>query len=107
MKNALLLQTMHNHHHDLQDLVNLINENHLFLKTTWLLSGEDWNSEKPNLIVSYNLTSKILKLKLLLPDFQSPWIINTSLKNPVLSKYFLVRLKQFDDLIKLYQLSKQ
>ena len=107
MKNALLLQTMHNHHQDLQDFVNLINENHLFLKTTWLLSGEDLNDEKPNLIVSYNLTSKILKLKLLLPDFQNPWIINTSLKNLILNNHFLVKLKQLDDLIKLYQLSKQ
>ena len=72
MKNARLIQTMQNHHQDLHEIVNLINENYLFLKTTWLLSADDLNNEKPNLIVIYNLTSKILKLRLSIPDFQSP-----------------------------------
>lgn len=105
MKSQITKQSLQNHHLDLNNLVKKINENYLFLKTTWLLSKQIQNNDQPHLIVNYYLPSKILKLKLRVPHFQIPWIITTNLKNPVLTKHFLAKLKQFDQLIKLYQLS--
>ena len=107
MKSQINKQSLQNHHLDLNNLVKIINENYLFLKTTWLLSisKQTQTQDQPHLIINYYLPSKILKLKLSIPQFQIPWTITTKLQNPVLTNHFLAKLAQFDQLIKLYQLS--
>lgn len=99
-------QYLNNHHQDLKNLVQAINEHYLFLKITWSLSNPNRsNYEAPYLDFSYDANDQKVLFILHLPLLSDPWSCDFKINPTKIDQISHHWLRQIDELIKMYQLA--